>query len=77
MKDDRSNLSCVIWRNTLTDQKEFLEEGSEIIALGRITTFSGQSRYQLIVNDIFPSGEGALMAFISEKKRKVFERRFI
>ena len=54
MKDDRSNLSCVVWRNTLTDQKEFLEEGSEIIALEE-STFSGQSRYQLIVNDIFPS----------------------
>ena len=68
MKDDRSNLSCVVWRNTLTDQKEFLEEGSEIIALGRITTFSGQSRYQLIVNDIFPSGEGALMALFQKRK---------
>ena len=70
MKDDRSNLSCVVWRNTLTDQKEFLEEGSEIIALGRITTFSGQSRYQLIVNDIFPSGEGALMALFQKRKEK-------
>ena len=68
MKDDRSNLSCVVWRNTLTDQKEFLEEGSEIIALGRITTFSGQSRYQLIVNDIFPSGAGALMALFQKRK---------
>ena len=68
MKDDRSNLSCIVWRNTLTDQKEFLEEGSEIIALGRITTFSGQSRYQLIVNDIFPSGEGALMALFQKRK---------
>ena len=68
MKDDRSNLSCVVWRNTLTDQKEFLEEGSEIIALGRITTFSGQSRYQLIVNEIFPSGEGALMALFQKRK---------
>ena len=68
MKDDRSNLSCVVWRNTLTDQKEFLEEGSEIIALGRITTFSGQSRYQLIINDIFPSGEGALMALFQKRK---------
>ena len=70
MKDDRSNLSCVVWRNTLTDQKEFLEEGSEIIALGRITTFSGQSRYQLIINDIFPSGAGALMALFQKRKEK-------
>ena len=45
-----------------------MEEGSEIIALGRITTFSGQSRYQLIVNDIFPSGEGALMALFQKRK---------
>ena len=45
-----------------------MEEGSEIIALGRITTFSGQSRYQLIVNDIFPSGAGALMALFQKRK---------
>ena len=55
MKDERSSLSCVVWRNTLKDQEEFLEEGSEVIALGRITTFSGQSRYQLVVQDVFLS----------------------
>ena len=70
MKDDRSILSCVVWRNTLKDNKEFLEEGSEIIALGKITTFSGQSRYQLIVHNIFPSGEGALMALFNERKER-------
>ena len=69
MKDERSSLSCVAWRNTLKDQKEFLEEGSEVIALGRITTFSGQSRYQLVVQDVFPSGAGSLMALFQKRKQ--------
>ena len=68
MKDERSILSCVVWRNTLNKQKEFLEEGLEIIALGKITTFSGQSRYQLIIQDVFPSGAGALMALFQKRK---------
>ena len=69
MKDERSSLSCVVWRNTLKDQEEFLEEGSEVIALGRITTFSGQSRYQLVVQDVFPSGTGSLMALFQKRKQ--------
>ena len=69
MKDERSSLSCVVWRNTLKDQEEFLEEGSEVIALGRITTFSGQSRYQLVVQDVFPSGAGSLMALFQKRKQ--------
>ena len=53
----------------MKDQEEFLEEGSEVIALGRITTFSGQSRYQLVVQDVFPSGTGSLMALFQKRKQ--------
>ena len=44
------------------------EEGMEVIATGRLTTFPGQSKYQLIVEDIVPAGAGALMAML-EKRR--------
>ena len=70
MKDDRSNLSCIVWRNSLKNKTEFLEEGSEIIALGKITTFSGQSKYQLIIHDVFPSGSGTLMALFQKRKEE-------
>ena len=40
----------------------------EVIATGRLTTFPGQSKYQLIVDDIVPAGAGALMAML-EKRR--------
>ena len=70
LKDDRSVLASIIWRTTKIIQSEFVEEGSEIIAVGKLTTFSGQSRYQLIVSNIFPAGTGALMAMLDKRKEQ-------
>jgi exodeoxyribonuclease VII large subunit len=44
------------------------EEGMEVIATGRLTTFPGQSKYQLIVDDMVPAGAGALMAMLEKRK---------
>jgi exodeoxyribonuclease VII large subunit len=44
------------------------EEGMEVIATGRITTFPGQSKYQIIIEDIKPAGAGALMAMLERRK---------
>jgi len=70
LKEGRDTLSTVLWKSTskrLSNQlNRFLEEGVEIIATGRITTFPGNSRYQLVVDDIELSGPGALIAQIEE-----------
>jgi exodeoxyribonuclease VII large subunit len=44
------------------------EEGMEVVATGRMTTFPGQSKYQLIVDDVAPAGAGALMAMLEKRK---------
>jgi exodeoxyribonuclease VII large subunit len=68
LKDDRSVLASVIWKGTASRLAHPPEEGMEVIATGRLTTFPGQSKYQLVIEDLRPAGAGALMAML-EKRR--------
>ncbi len=69
LKDDRAVLAGVIWKGTARQLDMQPEEGMEVIATGRLTTFPGSSRYQIIIETIAPAGVGALMAML-EKRRK-------
>ena len=68
LKDDRSVLASVIWKGVADRLAHPPEEGMEVIATGRLTTFAGQSKYQLVIEDLRPAGAGALMAML-EKRR--------
>ncbi|AHM04372.1 Exodeoxyribonuclease VII large subunit [Roseibacterium elongatum DSM 19469] len=68
LKDDRSVLASVIWKGVATRLRHPPEEGMEVVATGRLTTFAGQSKYQLVIEDLRPAGAGALMAML-EKRR--------
>ncbi len=48
-----------------------LQEGLEVVATGKITSYPGKSSYQIIVENIEPAGAGALMALLEERKRKL------
>ena len=61
LKDDRAVIAAVSWKGQAARMTVRPEEGMEVIAIGRLTTFPGQSKYQLIVEDIVPAGAGALM----------------
>lgn len=69
LKDDRSVLAAVTWKGQASKLVTRPEEGIEVIATGRLTTFPGQSKYQMIVDQIEPAGAGALMVML-EKRRK-------
>ncbi|MEM6381537.1 MAG: exodeoxyribonuclease VII large subunit [Pseudomonadota bacterium] len=69
LKDDRAVLSAVMWKGTANKLTFKPEEGLEVIATGRLTTFPGQSRYQLVVDRIEPAGIGALMKLLEERRR--------
>ena len=71
IKDDKSTLSSVIWRGQAARLRFKPEMGLEVIATGKITTFAGQSRYQLIIENLEPAGEGALLAQLEERKRRL------
>ncbi len=68
LKDDRAVINAVSWKGQVAKMAVKPEEGMEVIATGRMTTFPGQSRYQLIVEDVVPAGAGALMAMLEKRK---------
>ncbi|MEM6413643.1 MAG: exodeoxyribonuclease VII large subunit [Pseudomonadota bacterium] len=71
LKDDRAVLSSVMWKGTASRLSMTPEQGMEVIASGKISTFPGQSRYQLIIDSLEPAGVGALMALLEERKKKL------
>ena len=72
LKDDRAVLAGVIWKGVAARMTTRPEEGLEVVATGRLTTFPGQSKYQIIIEDIQPAGMGALMTML-EKRKKALE----
>ncbi len=71
LKDDRAVIAGVIWKGVAARLTTQPEEGMEVIATGRITTFGGQSKYQIVIEDIQPAGQGALMAMLEQRKKKL------
>jgi len=71
MKDDRAVINGVIWKGMAGRLKIRPEQGMEVIATGRMTTFPGQSRYQIIIDTLEPAGEGALMALFEQRKKQL------
>jgi exodeoxyribonuclease VII large subunit len=69
LKDESARLDAVVWRGTFQRIKAVLEDGLEVVATGKLSSFPGSSKYQLIVESIEPAGIGALMALVEERKR--------
>ncbi|SMP25826.1 exodeoxyribonuclease VII large subunit [Shimia sagamensis] len=68
LKDDRSVIAGVMWKGVAARVSTRPEEGMEVVATGRLTTFPGQSKYQLVIEDLKPAGVGALMAMLEKRK---------
>ena len=71
LKDDKSVLSGIIWRGAASKLAVKPEQGLEVIATGKLTTFPGQSKYQMVIDRMEPAGAGALMALLEERKKKL------
>ncbi|MCV6575915.1 MAG: exodeoxyribonuclease VII large subunit [Cohaesibacter sp.] len=71
LKDDKSVLNGVIWRGAAQKMTVRPEQGLEVIATGKLTTFPGQSKYQMVIDRMEPAGAGALMALLEERKKKL------
>ncbi len=71
LKDEKAVISSVMWKGMAARLAINPEQGMEVIASGRMTTFPGQSRYQLIIDSLEPAGVGALMALFEERKKKL------
>ncbi len=69
LKDDKARMEAVVWRTTVPRLKFRPEEGVEVIATGRLTTFPGQSKYQIVIDALEPAGVGALMALLDRRRK--------
>ncbi len=70
LKDENSVLSAVCWRGIASNLKIKIEDGLEVIATGKITTFAGKSSYQLVIESLEPAGQGALLKLLEERKQQ-------
>jgi len=71
IKDEGAKLDAVVWRGTFARLRGRLQEGLEVIATGKITSYPGKSTYQIVIEAIEPAGVGALMALLEERKKKL------
>lgn len=71
LKDVDATLDAVVWRSGYARLGVKPEEGLEVIATGRLTTFAKKSSYQLVVEQLEPAGVGALMKLLEERRKKL------
>ncbi|KAF0137498.1 MAG: exodeoxyribonuclease VII large subunit, partial [Xanthobacteraceae bacterium] len=71
LKDEGATIEAVIWKGVYGRLKFKPQEGLEVIATGRVTTFPGSSKYQVVIESLEPAGVGALMALLEERRRKL------
>src|SRR5712675_177493 len=71
LKDDGAKIEAVIWKGIHSRMRFKPEEGLEVLVTGRLTTYPGSSKYQIVIEAIEPAGIGALMALMEERKRKL------
>ncbi len=70
LKDENAVLAAVCWRGVASNLKVKIEDGLEVIATGKITTFAGKSSYQLVIESLEPAGQGALLKLLEERKQQ-------
>ncbi len=71
LKDENAVIDSVCWRGTVNRLSVRPEDGLEVIATGRMTTYAGKSSYQIVVEQLEVAGEGALLKLLEERKRKL------
>ena len=71
LKDEGARIDAVIWKGVFGRIRFKPEEGLEVIATGRLTTYPGRSSYQIVIDSLEPAGVGALMALLEERKKKL------
>jgi exodeoxyribonuclease VII large subunit len=71
LKDDKAVLNAVIWRGNTARLRVRPEAGMEVICTGKLSTYAGSSRYQIIVEQVELAGLGALMALLEERRKKL------
>jgi exodeoxyribonuclease VII large subunit len=73
LKDEQSQLSCVIFRSVNQKIKFKIQNGIQLISLGRISVYDKRGTYQLYIEKLEPKGLGALELAFQQLKEKLFK----
>ena len=71
LKDEKARIDGVVWRGVFQKLRFKPEEGMEVVVKGRVTTYPGSSKYQIVIESLEPAGVGALMALLEERRKKL------
>lgn len=71
LKDQRARIDAVVWRGVFSRLRIKPEEGMEVIATGKVSSYPGSSKYQIVVDALEPAGLGAMMAELEERKKRL------
>jgi exodeoxyribonuclease VII large subunit len=71
LKDEAAVLDAVCWRGTAGRLGIAPEDGLEVICTGKLTTYPGRSKYQIVVESMELAGEGALLKLLEERRKKL------
>ena len=71
LKDENAKIEAVIWKFAHARMRFKPQEGLEVIATGKLTTYPNSSKYQIVIDSLEPAGVGALMALLEERKKKL------
>jgi len=69
LKDENACIDAVIWRSSAVALAFRPEDGAEVIATGRLTTYPGRSKYQVVVERMELAGAGALLALLEQRRK--------
>lgn len=71
LKDDKAVLDGVMWRGNAQRLAFVPEDGLEVIATGKLTTYAGRSKYQIVIDSLEIAGEGALLALLEKTRARL------
>ncbi len=71
LKDEKAVLDGIMWRGVAQKLTFQPQDGLEVVCTGKLTTYPGRSKYQIVIESMAPAGVGALMALLEERKKKL------
>src|SRR5689334_7850517 len=71
LKDTDAVLDAVCWRGTALRLSVKPEDGMEVVCTGRLTTYPGRSKYQLVVDTMELAGIGALLKVLEDRRKRL------
>ncbi|WP_120716918.1 exodeoxyribonuclease VII large subunit [Tsuneonella amylolytica] len=71
LKDEKAVIDGVMWRGSVQGMGFVPEDGLEVVASGKLTTYPGRSKYQIVIDRLELAGEGALLALLEKTRQRL------